>query len=73
MKRQPGINARHTAHTHPCIGCRTPVVCDDRHLEPNHDGWPEVVCSAIVAGVTIYCDACADSDADANASEGGAR
>lgn len=33
------------SHTHACTLCGQPYACD-APLEPNHDGWPSVVCVA---------------------------
>ena len=31
-------------HYHPCQRCGERIECDNRYLERNYDGWPEVIC-----------------------------
>lgn len=41
--------SRWGTHTHHCrnknAGCKSTWECENRHLEHNYDGFPEVVCS----------------------------
>jgi hypothetical protein len=53
-------------HTHPCSDCKTPVECAGE-WEPNHDGFPEVICPHyhLPSGrlATMRCEACEAEDA----------
>lgn len=51
-------------HSHPCqfarFGCEHTILCEDKNLFRNYDGWPEVMCSLEAMGVSaeIVCDEC---------------
>jgi hypothetical protein len=52
MRREP--------HSHPCPYCGYRTECDDKHLERNYDGWPEVICTLVDGGMSkpVVCDEC---------------
>jgi hypothetical protein len=53
---------RERAHHHACQRCSVPTVCRGE-LEPNHDGFPVVICRAFhldggQVDDTFICEAC---------------
>jgi hypothetical protein len=55
--------SRHSsAHTHPCRRCLVETDCSGT-LEPNVDGWPEIVCVEFdIENNEFLCDACAERE-----------
>lgn len=51
-------------HSHPCqfarFGCERSILCEDKNLFKNYDGWPEVMCSLEAMGISgeMACEDC---------------